>query len=118
VFCYNVQPGVEIDYRDGTNQLAEGDVRSMPGAADEERGGEERADSAADEVHGGTADSAKSGTADSEIHDYVLNTNSKKFHEPSCGSAKKISAKNRQDYHGSREALIQDGYEPCKNCDP
>ena len=50
--------------------------------------------------------------------DYVLNTNSKKFHEPDCGSAKRISSKNRKDYHGSREDLIEDGYEPCKNCDP
>lgn len=61
---------------------------------------------------------ATQATESSPSYDYVLNTNSKKFHEPSCSSAKKISAKNRQDYHGTREALIQDGYEPCKNCNP
>ena len=49
---------------------------------------------------------------------YVLNTNTKKFHYPNCGSAKKISEKNRQDYYGTREELIAMGYSPCGNCDP
>ena len=117
VFCYNVQPGVEIDYRDGANQLAEGDVRSMPGAADEERGGEKNADSAADEERG-AADSAKSGTADSEIHDYVLNTNTHRFHYPDCGSVADMKDKNKEEFHGSREELIEQGYKPCGNCRP
>lgn len=50
--------------------------------------------------------------------DYVLNTNSKKFHEPTCHSAAKISNKNRKNYHGTREDLIAQGYDPCGNCDP
>lgn len=49
---------------------------------------------------------------------YVLNTNSKKFHYEDCASAKKISEKNRQDYYGTREELIDMGYSPCGNCDP
>ena len=49
---------------------------------------------------------------------YVLNTNSKKFHYPSCGSAQKISNKNRKDYVGSRADLIADGYSPCGVCKP
>jgi len=49
---------------------------------------------------------------------YVLNTNTKKFHYPNCGSAKKISEKNRQDFIGTREELIAMGYSPCGNCDP
>lgn len=49
---------------------------------------------------------------------YVLNTNSLKFHYPSCGSAQKISTQNRKDYFGSRESLIADGYSPCGACKP
>jgi len=49
---------------------------------------------------------------------YVLNTNSLKFHYPSCGSAQKISPQNRKDYFGSRESLIADGYSPCGACKP
>lgn len=49
---------------------------------------------------------------------YVLNTNTRKFHYPHCSSAKKISDKNRQDYFGSRDDLISQGYDPCGNCKP
>lgn len=49
---------------------------------------------------------------------YVLNTNSMKFHYPSCSSAQKISSKNRKDYTGTREDLINQGYDPCGNCHP
>ncbi|HCC03554.1 MAG TPA: hypothetical protein DEP51_01660 [Clostridiales bacterium] len=49
---------------------------------------------------------------------YVLNTNTKKFHYPSCGSVKQISEKNKQEYEGSRNDLISKGYAPCKRCNP
>ena len=50
--------------------------------------------------------------------DYVLNTNTKKFHYPSCSSADDIKKSNRKDYHGTREEVIDMGYEPCKRCHP
>ena len=49
---------------------------------------------------------------------YVLNTSSKKFHLPECSGAEKISESNRQDYTGSREILIAQGYAPCGQCKP
>ena len=55
---------------------------------------------------------------DDTVMDYVLNTNSKKFHFPDCKSAGKISAGNRKEYTGTREDLISDGYSPCGNCKP
>lgn len=50
--------------------------------------------------------------------DYVVNTNTKKFHSPNCSSVKRINDENRWDYHGSRDELIEDGYEPCGKCHP
>ena len=49
---------------------------------------------------------------------YVLNTNTKKFHYPSCGSASRIAAKNYAESNESRDSLIAQGYSPCGNCDP
>lgn len=49
---------------------------------------------------------------------FVLNTNSKKFHDPDCGSVDDMSSSNRENYKGSRSDLIQQGYEPCGNCRP
>ncbi len=53
-----------------------------------------------------------------EVRDYVLNKNTMKFHDPSCKSAGQIKEKNRVDYTGTREEIIEMGYEPCKNCNP
>lgn len=49
---------------------------------------------------------------------YILNTNSHKFHLPGCSAAGKISEQNREEYTGTREELIAQGYDPCKLCDP
>ena len=50
--------------------------------------------------------------------DYVLNTNSHKFHYPDCESVADMNPKNRQDFTGTREEVIAMGYVPCKRCKP
>ncbi len=89
VYVYNVQPGVEIDYATGESW--------------------ETRDSAS---------SALESQAEEQETDYVLNTSSKKFHLPDCSSVDSMSGKNRQEYHGTREELIAQGYEPCGSCHP
>lgn len=89
VYVYNVQPGVEIDYATGESW--------------------ETRDSAS---------SALESQAEEQETDYVLNTSSKKFHRPDCPSVDSMSGKNRQEYHGTREELIAQGYEPCGSCHP
>ena len=49
---------------------------------------------------------------------YVLNTNSKKFHLPDCSGVANMSPSNRQDYTGTRQSLLDQGYEPCGICNP
>lgn len=49
---------------------------------------------------------------------YILNTNSRKFHYPSCKSVGKMKESNKEEFTGSREELIARGYEPCGNCKP
>ena len=53
-----------------------------------------------------------------EAADYVLNTNTMKFHLPTCSSVEDISDAARENYHGARDALISQGYDPCKRCNP
>ena len=65
---------------------------------------------------GGNADGAAGATASAGT--YVLNTNSHKFHLPSCSSVDTISPKNRKDVNESREQIIREGYAPCKRCNP
>jgi DNA-entry nuclease len=49
---------------------------------------------------------------------YILNTNTKKFHKPTCSNAATISDKNRKEHFGSREELIEEGYKAAGCCKP
>ena len=49
---------------------------------------------------------------------YVLNVHTHKFHLPSCPGVQNMKPDNRQDYTGSREELIAEGYSPCGTCNP
>ncbi len=50
--------------------------------------------------------------------DYVLNTNTKKFHYPSCSSVTRMSEKNKAFHTGTRDEVIAMGYAPCGSCNP
>jgi DNA-entry nuclease len=58
--------------------------------------------------------------ADSETaaENYVLNTNTKVFHYPSCSSVKQMSQKNKQSFSGTRDEALAKGYAACKRCNP
>ena len=49
---------------------------------------------------------------------YILNTSSHKFHYPDCAGVATMSEKNKQTFTGSRQELIDQGYEPCGQCKP
>ncbi|MGN0655163.1 MAG: DNA/RNA non-specific endonuclease, partial [Ruminiclostridium sp.] len=49
---------------------------------------------------------------------YILNTNTKKFHYPSCSSINAMSEKNKWAVDYSRDKIIDMGYVPCKRCNP
>ncbi len=91
VYAYNVQPGVTIDYATGASRLSE---------------------------QAGSAGESSDSTSSAGEQEYVLNTNSRKFHLPDCSGAATISEANRQEYTGSRDDLIAEGYEPCGRCKP
>ncbi|WP_026506799.1 DNA/RNA non-specific endonuclease [Butyrivibrio sp. MC2013] len=101
VFCYNVQPGVLINYKDGSNKLDENYVVEAV----------ERKQSAVEETK---SEKTKSNTQTS----YVANKNTKKFHYASCGSVNDMKEKNKLYYDGSRDDLVKQGYTPCKRCNP
>ena len=50
--------------------------------------------------------------------DYILNTNTMKFHYPTCRSVKQMKDKNKQEYTGTRDEVISHGYSPCQICKP
>ena len=54
----------------------------------------------------------------SSSQQYVLNTNTHKFHKPSCSSVKQMKEKNKLIVNWSREEIIDNGYDPCGRCHP
>lgn len=50
--------------------------------------------------------------------DYIVNTNTDKFHYPDCRSVKQMKESNKWYYTGIRDDLIAQGYDPCGNCHP
>ena len=91
VYCFNAQPGIAIDYATGDSHQDDSIV----------------------------ADSSKSTTAaEANVQTYVLNTNTKKFHKESCNSARSMDASNKKIYTGSRQEIIDMGYEACGVCKP
>lgn len=87
VYCYNVQPGIEIDYKTGNSSRSKENI-------------------------------IKEYKASKENMTYVLNVNTHKFHKPTCSSVKRMKASNKIETKDSRDVLIDQGYLPCKNCNP
>lgn len=50
--------------------------------------------------------------------EYIINTNTGKFHLPDCRLAESIKAENRRQFNGNRQELIDQGLKPCKSCNP
>lgn len=119
VYAYNVQPGITIDYVTGDSWLS-----SEKGNSDSSSGGnsavsQSAADKSGTQQAAVQTESVKETSAPvSTGTEYILNTNTKKFHYPSCSSVKQMKASNKKEYTGSRDDLIAQGYDPCKKCNP
>ena len=100
VWCYNVEPGVSIDYATGDNHVD----ASSANASEAWEPSEESSSSIERDEHG--------------IMLYVLNTNTKRFHFPECPSVLDIKDSNKKEYEGSRSEIIDMGYKPCGTCRP
>lgn len=114
VFAYNVQPGIGIDYATGDNWAeSSGTYQSTAASvAVETPAPQPETDTTVQ------TSPELSAPQESQGITYVLNTNTKKFHYPTCSSVDDMKEKNKQIYTGSREEVINMGYVPCKRCNP
>ena len=119
VFVYNNQKCVDIDLADGDSSLKDGCTVSdnSSGGGSSSGGSSSGSSNSSSGGNNNFNSDSVSGTTDMSA-DYILNTNSMKFHVPSCSSVKRMSDKNKQSYNGSRDDLIAMGYDPCQNCNP
>lgn len=107
VFSYNVQPKVKINYATGESS-GSGKIKTA-----------QNENSKNTNSKGGTPKRNTSNeNQDDSKYDYILNMNTHKFHLPGCRGVKQMSEANKGKYKGSREEVIEQGYEPCKICNP
>ena len=107
VFAYNVQPGIEIDYATGESKLAD--------SAQQE---EQKTATVTPTPYPEPEKQEPATGSETSQADYILNTNTKKFHYPTCSSVNDMKEKNKQEFFGTRDEAISNGYSPCGRCKP
>ena len=116
VYCYNVQPGVKITYADGTSSgkhmISSGWSNSPNINKNRNKNNSNR--NYNNSSNRGNNNKGKKGKKQT----YILSLGTKKFHYPSCPSVNQILPKNKGKFKGNRKTLINQGYAPCKNCNP
>ncbi len=105
VFCYNVQPGVGIDYSTGRSWATGGNKETTKKP-----------------VVVASAETTKKQVEETKkpvsYETYAYSAKSDKFHYPSCRYAKQIKTENYCEYTGDRQGMIDKGYQPCGGCKP
>lgn len=111
VFVYNVQKYIKIDYSTGESKPnKEGKEIIAKKESETNQTGNNNNSSNDNQVVDRNNNSSK--------HHYILNTNTHKFHEDYCRSVRQMSERNKLEYYGTREEVINMGYDPCQNCNP
>ncbi len=102
VFCYNVQPDIEINYSNGDSKSKISNNGNSGSVA----------------VVTPTKQEQEPVTNSSPATSYIANKNTKKFHYPYCHSVDQMKEKNKRYLNCTRESAIAQGYDPCGNCNP
>lgn len=117
VYCYNVQPGVTIDYNTGNSNLnGQAPQNSTASSSTKKSTTSNKVYVAPSKPSGSkttqsnSSNSSQSGQASQEKV-YITNTG-KKYHRAGCSSLKKSS------HEISKQEAIDEGYEPCSKCNP
>ncbi len=100
VFCYNVQPGIIIDYSNGKSKAEDGSAPYGSSAT------------VVPAKENGTTQSNNASTT------YIANKNTGKFHYPDCSSVGQMKEKNKKYLTGTRDDAIAQGYSSCGRCNP
>lgn len=125
LYCYNVQPGVEIDYATGESRC----THSSPAATLSMKGyllGDPSAAVSRSEPSLGEppasepslGKSSLGGASLSAPPPYTLNFVTQRFHVRTCKSVKRIATRNEGLCRLDRTLLVALGYVPCGRCNP
>jgi len=98
VYCYNVQPGIKINYATGDSEAEDGSAPYGSSAT--------------------VSNPTQSNNDNSSSASYIGNKNTKKFHYPTCSSVGQMKESNKKYLNCTRDQAIQQGFDPCGRCCP
>lgn len=101
VYCYNVQPGIKIDYATGDSEAEDG---SAPYGSSAVTTPKKETNQQTQNV--------------SPTVNYIANKNSKKLHYTWCHSVDQMKESNKVYLTCTREQALSQGFSPCGNCEP
>lgn len=124
VFCFNIQPYIDIDYSTGDSSI------SKEYYVKENTDSNKNIDINENDINDVEVDTSRDNTeADNNseettealgfedmVTDFVVNTNSGKIHSPNCRSVNDMAEHNKWEYTGTLNELKQMGYVPCSRC--
>lgn len=106
VFVFNAQPGIKINYADGTSELIDNSIEVKDKEAKET------------DISKQEEDNKDTGNNEVQTGEYVLNTNTMKIHYKDCPSVEDIQPNNRESFNGAKDYLLDNGYTACGRCKP
>lgn len=95
IFAYNVQPGVQINYKNGESCL---DGETLETET--------------------TPEDVEEMAIEGNVETFIINQKTNKFHLENCSSVEKMNEDNKVTYIGYAEDLILEGFDPCGICKP
>lgn len=123
VFCYNVQPGISIDYQNG-DSWANGTAGTKENSNILVDTGEENTVTVLTNDEDIQDDTDNTETISSEDYKFIANMRTGKVHRPECTSVAQMNEENKRYYNGTLEDIYKelyngvDPYTPCKICNP
>lgn len=122
VYCFNVQPGVDIVYLTGDSALNGEEITTTtttkPTTTTTTKKTTTTTKPTTTTTKKTTTTTKQTTTKNDSSTVYVLNTNTLVFHRASCRHVKSILPENREDSGDNRNEIIAIGYKACGTCKP
>ncbi|SFG43606.1 DNA-entry nuclease [Lachnospiraceae bacterium C7] len=107
VYCYNVQPGISINYANGDSKAndSSNDLNNSNNDVTKQND---------------STNASESSNDDNVVHTYVININTGVYHRDTCDSVNQIKDSNKEIFTGTKAQLLEKyaNLRPCKNCNP
>ena len=123
VFCYNVQPNIDINYETGESEIskeyyAEADTESSKiiDINEYEVNDVEEDLSRNNKATVSSEETTEALGFEDTVTDFIVNKNTGKIHSPNCRSVNDMAEHNKWEYTGTLNDLKRMGYVPCARC--